>query len=104
MKLDTQQRKIIKELSLKHNLTEKQIMEIVELPFKFIREEIKAIDFKGDETEEEFNKKVKNFNIPAIGKLYGSYYNFKYVNNARRSKERSTKSRKQQKGRRTFDK
>tara|TARA_R110000851_G_scaffold71614_3_gene159204 strand:+ start:6281 stop:6568 length:288 start_codon:yes stop_codon:yes gene_type:complete len=93
MKLDPQQKKIVKELSLKHNLTEKQIIEIIVLPFKFIRKEIKEIDFSGEETEEEFNSKVKNFNIPAIGKLYGSYYNFKQINNVRRSKEGSEEPR-----------
>ena len=88
MKLDTQQKKIVKELSLKHNLTEKQICEIVELPFKFIREEIKQIEYSGDETKEEFEAKSKNFNIPAIGKLFASYFNFKHINNVRRNKER----------------
>tara|TARA_R110000796_G_scaffold63909_3_gene147823 strand:- start:325 stop:618 length:294 start_codon:yes stop_codon:yes gene_type:complete len=87
MKLDSQQKKIVEELSRKHSLTESQIIEIINLPFKFIRDEIKEIEFTGDETQEEFEAKSKNFNIPAIGKLYGSYYNFKYVNNARRIKE-----------------
>jgi hypothetical protein len=89
MKLDSQQKKIIKELSVKHNLTEKQIIEIVKLPFEFIREEIKEIDYSGEETKEEFEAKSKNFNIPAIGKLFASYFNFKNINNVRRSKEGS---------------
>lgn len=79
MSLDTTQRKIVDELMKKYNLTEKQVISIIESPFKFMREIIKNIDVSEITTEEEFNNTIKNFNIPSIGKLYGSYYNFKYV-------------------------
>tara|TARA_R110000851_G_C12704482_1_gene526499 strand:+ start:169 stop:462 length:294 start_codon:yes stop_codon:yes gene_type:complete len=92
MKLDSQQKKIVQELSHKHNLTESQVIEIIDLPFKFIRKEITKIEFTGEETQEEFESKGKNFNIPAIGKLYANYYNFKYVNNARRIKQKKNES------------
>lgn len=84
MKLDSQQKKIIDELCIKYNLTKEEIFEIIQSPFIFIRKEIKEINFTGLETEEEFNKKVKNFNIPSIGKLYGNYFNFKRINNGRK--------------------
>jgi len=93
MKLDSQQKKIVEELAFKHNLTKEQVIEIISLPFKYIRDEIKEIEFTGEETQEEFEAKAKNFNIPAVGKLYASYYNFKYVNNARRIKEQNKKPR-----------
>lgn len=84
MKLDSQHKKIISNLSNKHDLTEKEILEIIESPFIFIRKEVKNIKLEGDETKEEFQKKIKNFNIPAIGKLYANYYNFKSINNGKK--------------------
>lgn len=84
MKLDTQQRKIIDELTYKHKLEKEQIIEIIQLPFKFIKKEIVEIELTGYETQEEFHEKTKNFNIPAIGKLYADYNNFKKVNYVRR--------------------
>lgn len=80
MKLDSQQKKIVSKLCIEFNLTEKEIIEIVESPFKFIREEIKQIEIIGNETQEEFENKIKNFNIPSIGKLYGNYYNLVNIN------------------------
>lgn len=77
MKFDTEQKKIVKKLMEKYNLTESQVSEIIESPFIFIRKEITEIDFTEIDTKEEFNRIAKNFNIPAIGKLYASYYNFK---------------------------
>lgn len=91
MKLNSQN-KIIEELSERYGISKKEVIEIVTSPFKFIRNETKKIEFTGDETEEEFNEKIKNFNIPSIGKLYGSYYNFKYINNGRSKKSKKGKS------------
>lgn len=86
MKNDSYQREIINSLSEKFNLSKEEIMEIVESPFIFIRNEIKKIDLIGNETEEEFNSKTKNFNIPSIGKLYANYSNFKKLNNGEKRK------------------
>ena len=88
MKLDSQQKKIVKELSLKYNLPIKKVQEIIESPFIFIRKEIQSIDITGDENKEEFENKIINFNIPCIGKLYGNYYSFKYINDARKSRNK----------------
>lgn len=79
MKSNTEQNKIIKELAYKHNLPEEKVKEIIKSPFVFIRNTIKSINFENVKTEEEFNNKVKNFNIPHIGKLYGSFFNFKRI-------------------------
>ena len=84
MKLDSQQKKIVQELCLKHNLTKEEVIEIIESPFIFIRKEIKEIELTGEESKEEFESKIKNFNIPCIGKLHGNYNSFKHINNARR--------------------
>jgi hypothetical protein len=79
MKLDIEQKKIVKRLSRQYGLTEREIIEIITSPFDFIRQEIKSIEINGDETKEEFESKVKNFNIPRIGKLYGNYNNLKML-------------------------
>ena len=64
----------IKEIADKHGLTVDEVKEIVSSPTKFIQEKSKDITFEDGLTREEFDKKKKNFNIPAIGKLYASYF------------------------------
>jgi len=64
----------IKEIADKHGLTVDEVKEIVLSPTKFIQEKSKGIIFEDGLTREEFDKKKKNFNIPAIGKLYASYF------------------------------
>lgn len=85
MKLDRKQRQIINKLAKKYNVTPEQVMEIVELPFAYIRQEIKTISLNGDESREEFEEKTKNFNIPCIGKLHANYFNFKKINNGKKA-------------------
>lgn len=92
MKLDNYQYKIIKHLSEKYEISEEEIIEIVYSPFIFIRSIIKNIILTGKETQEEFLKKTKNFNIPSIGKLYANYFNFKRLNNGRKSNSEKGKS------------
>lgn len=87
--MNSNEKKIIKELSHKYNLSEDIVKEITDSPFEFIRKTIGEIKLNGDETEEEFNKKAKNFNIPRIGKMYSLYSNFKKINDAKRKKRRS---------------
>jgi hypothetical protein len=85
MNLDTQQRKIVNDLMIKYNLSEKEVIEIIESPFIFIRQTIKELDVEDIKTEEEFNNKIKNFNIPSIGKLHGSYYNYKNIQKCKKT-------------------
>ncbi len=87
--MDKRQRTLISELSRKYDLSERQVIEITNSPFEFIRSTISNIKFNGDETEEEFNNKAKNFNIPRIGKMYSLYSNFKKINDAKLKKRRS---------------
>ena len=82
---------VIKELSIKYNLTEKEITEIVHSPFAFIVGTISEMEFRGDETEEEFNEIAKNFNLPCIGKVHSSYNKFKSINSRNNEKRRSVK-------------
>jgi hypothetical protein len=77
MKLDKKQRKIVKKLAAKYNIETDEVMKIIESPFVFIRKTITNIDLQSIETEEEFKQKLKNFNIPGIGKLYANIYSFK---------------------------
>lgn len=77
MKLDTRQRKIVRNIAIKYGLEIEQAEEIIESPFKFIRKTITKVDLQAIETEEEFITQFKNFNIPYIGKMYANIYNFK---------------------------
>lgn len=70
---------ILEELAQRYNLTVKEVEEIVESPYKFMRETISNIDFK-NMTEEEFNNTKKSFNIPSMFKFYPSKNAFKKIN------------------------
>lgn len=95
MVLDREQLKIVKILSKKYNITEDEVVNIIESPFKFIRKEIKAIEMAEEETEESFESKIKNFNIPYLGKLYGSYYNYKNIKKCQNKTRKITTLRKE---------
>ena len=69
----------IKEIAEKHGLTVDEVKEIVSSPTKFIQEKSKEIVFEDGLTREEFDKKKKNFNIPAIGKLYASSVSYTHL-------------------------
>lgn len=77
MKLDKKQRKIVKKLAEKYNVTYDEASDIIESLFIFIRRTITSLDIQSIETEEQFIEITKNFNIPNIGKLYANIYNFK---------------------------
>ena len=77
----------------KYNLTEEEVIKIIESPFIFIRNKVKTLDMTNVETREEFEKQAKNFNIPFIGKLYANYYNFQRIkqNGLRKSRKKDSK-------------
>lgn len=77
---------IIKSLTKKHECEQKQITEVINSPFSFIRNITKTFDFTEIKTKEELEKMNTNFNIPRIGKLYANYYNIKRINDVKRSK------------------
>ena len=64
----------IKELADKYGLTFEQVKEIIDSPYKFIRNKTKEIELDDNLSKEEFEKIKTNFNIPAICKLYASHY------------------------------
>lgn len=86
MILDKEQFKIVKKLCDKYQLSEEQVIDIIESPFKFIRKEIKSIEINEKESKESFESKIKNFNIPYLGKLYGNYYNYKNIKQCQQQK------------------
>ena len=95
MKLDKKSKEVIKKLTNKYNLSEEEVIEIIQSPFIFIRKTITSIDLTNVKSDEEFEKTIKNFNIPYIGKLYGNIYNFKRIKNElkrnkRRNQEKQT--------------
>lgn len=64
----------------KYDITYKEVEQIIRSQYDFIRSVITNLDLPRDLTEEEFNKTVKNFNIPSIGKMYASYAVYKRIN------------------------
>ena len=80
MKMTKSEKLKVKELAKKYELTESQVIEIIRSPYEFITKTLKELDVPRDWTEEEFNKNIASFNIPAICKLYGSYNVYKRLN------------------------
>lgn len=78
---------VIKQIADKHGLTVDEVKEIVGTPTKFIQEKSKTIVFEDGLTREEFDKKKKNFNIPAIGKLYASYFLYNEIQKKKNKKK-----------------
>lgn len=64
----------------KYGITYKEVEQIIRSQYDCIRSVITNLDLPRDLTEEEFNKTVKNFNIPSIGKMYASYAVYKRIN------------------------
>ena len=78
---------VIEQIAKKHGLTVDEVKEIVATPTKFIQEKSKKIVFEDGLTREEFDKKKKNFNIPAIGKLYASYFLYNEIQKKKNKKK-----------------
>lgn len=89
MRLDKEQRKLIKDICSKYNINEEQALDIIKAPMRFIRKITSEIKLTEDMSEEEFEKKTFNFNIPHIGKLYADYHLYKKINNVKRNKKGS---------------
>lgn len=78
---------VIKTIADKHGLTVDEVKEIITTPTRFIQEKSKEITFEDGLTREEFDKKKKNFNIPAIGKLYASYFLYNEIQKKKNKKK-----------------
>lgn len=68
---------LIHKIGLKYNLQDKVINKIINSPYQFTTETIKALKLDNIETEEEFNKLKTNFIYLYIGKLYTNYDKYK---------------------------
>lgn len=68
-----------KEIAEKYGLTLEEVKKIIASPYSFIQKKSKETKFKDDMSREEFDKMKKNFNIPAIGKLYASHFLYKEI-------------------------
>ena len=88
MKFNRAHEAVIKKIAEKHGLTVDEVKEIVSTPTKFIQEKSKKIVFEDGLTREEFDKKKKNFNIPAIGKLYASYFLYNEIQKKKNKKKK----------------
>lgn len=89
-------KKLVEEIAEKHGVELSQAREVRDSMFSFIRKEIGKIDYTGVDTEEEFDKIKKNFNIPKLGKLYANYYNLKSIkkkNNVRKNRRQDQERR-----------
>ncbi len=75
----------LKTISQKHNVSEKEVLEIYKKLFLFIRKKIANIQFT-DINEEDFKKQKVNFNIPEIGKLATRFDRVEYINNLKYKK------------------
>ena len=84
----------IKRIAAKYGFTSKQVHDMVQSQYDYINKTISETILPTDLTEEEFNKTTKNFNIPAIGKLYSSYKVYKLINKnaTKRSKSNEASS------------
>lgn len=72
--------KLIHSLSLKYNMSENIIKDIVYSPFLFTYRTAKDIDFKSIRSEEEFKNKKTNFLFKGLGLLYANFNRFKRSN------------------------
>lgn len=70
----------IKRIAEKYGRSYDEICDIIQTQYDFIRDKLKKLNLEKDLTEEEFYKATQNFNIPALGKLYSSYYAYKKLN------------------------
>jgi hypothetical protein len=63
-----------KELAKKHNMDLNLMKKLLASPYEFIHKTTKDINFKDGLTKEEFENIKKDFNIPALGKIFASNY------------------------------
>lgn len=70
---------IYKEVSEKLGIPEKDIKEIYESYWFFIRDHITRLPLKDNLNENAFNKLKVNINIPSIGKLYCTWDRYRTI-------------------------
>jgi hypothetical protein len=80
MRLTKAQKIEITRIAKEKGFSYDQVEKMIRSQYAFIYESLKNLDLPRDLTEEEFKKVAKNYNIPAIGKLYSSYTVYKKLN------------------------
>ncbi len=75
-----------KEIADKHGVTIDEMKKIISAPYDFIQKKAKEIKLEDDLTREEFDAIKKNFNIPALGKLYASHYQYNEIQKKKKKK------------------
>jgi hypothetical protein len=68
-----------REIAEKYGVTIDEMKKLISSPYEFIDKKTRALEFEDGLTKEEFNKIKTNFNIPALGKLYVSYYMYSEI-------------------------
>jgi hypothetical protein len=71
-------KKLYHKLGLKYNMTDKDIMDLINSPYEFSREKIRALELKTVKTEEEFDKLKTNFIYRYLGKYYVEFKRILY--------------------------
>jgi hypothetical protein len=64
---------LIHKIGLKYNLQDKVINKIINAPYQFTRETIKALELDNINSEEQFNELRTNFIYLYLGKLYTNF-------------------------------
>lgn len=81
---------VIDELVKKYNLSENEVIEIINSPYVFTEKTIGALDLK-DVTEEEFGELKTNFIYKYLGKFHTNFptiaYNRRRINNLKKNKK-----------------
>ena len=71
----------LKEIAKRYNITVNEAKEIISEMYGFIKEKIVSLEFKDTAyTKEEFDGMKTNFNLPCIGKLCASHYQYSRIN------------------------
>ena len=70
----------IKDMAKAYGITPDQVETVIKSQYRFMYDNIVALQLTGITTREEFEKLKTNYNIPCIGKLYASWAIFKKIN------------------------
>lgn len=79
-------KKLYHSIALKYNMTDDELKELVNSPYEFSREKIRALQLD-DVEEEEFNKLKTNFMYRYLGKFYIEYRRILYERRKKKLRE-----------------
>lgn len=79
-------KKLYHSIALKYNMTDEELKELVNSPYEFSREKIRALQLD-DVEEEEFNKLKTNFMYRYLGKFYIEYRRILYERRKKKLRE-----------------